>query len=818
MVIDRCGRVVRRTGIFRPAVLTQSVQLRSRVTFFSRYGNVFAMACVLISAGIVLVPTVRGLIARAGRSRRRKLITGLPFALGIVGASCFPASAGEWTAYTNMKRINAVLPLGTDVWAATAGGAFRFRRSDSTYVVFRTLEGLADNNVLSIAIDEEGTLWFGTEKGGISRYSPSLGRFLPTLTDLVKTRINSLRFLGGQLLVGTQEGISLLEPVPGRPGKWQTKETYDALGALAKGTEVLALTVFSGILYAGTPSGVAQTDLTRSGINLLDPMSWRVTKYPGKVSAFAKADSVLLATTSKGIMRLVGTTGWVYDGILGVQGITADRSGRAYAGKDKSVYQRVDRRWTQVADLSSLVMSMAADSAGTVWIGTAGDGLKRLVNGRQVPMPPLHGPSDNRFTDVVAGGDGTIWAVSNVKDNEITGPVMHFSGKEWQSFTRRDGLPAAPGNPVAVTVDQNGRAWVGTYGAGVAVRDTTGLWTLFDERNSALQASDNREFVVVNRMVTDRSGCIWMSNFTAGLAVFQGFPLPRTQLYTPDQDRLPSGLCTAIAIDENGIKWVGTFNSGFFLFDDGGTPLARGDDRTIFFSTASPDGQIDLTSDKVSDMGVDRTGAVWIATDQGLNVMSGSYSAVSGTYTTSVWRVYGTSNGLPSDVITRLCLDPSGNLWVGTDGGLAQILPDGRVGAVFTHLNSGLMEDDIAALAFRESTGELMIGTKKGLSLLRVGVSAPGKTSAGIAASPNPAGPGARSVRISGLIRGDITKIFTVAGELVRTLPPDSIQGGATVWDRLNESGYYVGSGIYYICVTGETGHTRTARIALVSE
>jgi ligand-binding sensor domain-containing protein len=512
---------------------------------------------------------------------------------------------------------------------------------------------------------------------------------------------------------------------------------------------------------------------------------------------------------------------WVPDGISTAQGLSAD-SVAVYTGNKRSIYQRVEGTWQPILNLSSDIATLNVDPKRDLWVGTKGDGIKRISEGREIPLPPIGGPFDNRFIDVAVDQEGGIWAVSERNDKERRveeTAVMHFDGKAWQFFSAGRSFPA--NHPVAVTVDRKGQPWVGTWGGGIGVRDTNDRWITLNKRNSVLQASDGASYVVVNDFFIDRAGNIWMSNFPpdkAGLVVMDGFPVTKSILYTPSTDRLPAAYCSAIAIDKDDIKWVGTFDAGFFLFDDGGTPFTRGDDHVVFFSTASSDGKSELTSDKISDIDVDPSGTVWIATDQGLNMMKGSYSRASGTYTITEWQVYTAGQGLPSDTITELLVDPSGVIWVGTDGGLAQILPDGRVGSVFTQSNSGLINNNVQALAFRGQTGELVIGTMGGMSLFRIKTSSDGGEPSGISIFPNPLLPGVAFVTFSGLTTGNLVRIFSASGELITVLSPERISGGRITWDRRNEAGFFVGAGVYYVSVVSGDGQVRTGKLAVINE
>jgi len=56
-------------------------------------------------------------------------------------------------------------------------------------------------------------------------------------------------------------------------------------------------------------------------------------------------------------------------------------------------------------------------------------------------------------------------------------------------------------------------------------------------------------------------------------------------------------------------------------------------------------------------------------------------------------------------------------------------------------------------------------------------------------------------------------KIFTASGHLVRTLSAD---GGSTTWDRKNESGDFVASGVYLYLLTDGQGNETKGKLAIV--
>jgi len=52
--VDPWGRIIKPSGLFTPAVLTEEITYRANTaTFYTRYGDLFAIACSLL--GVVLI-------------------------------------------------------------------------------------------------------------------------------------------------------------------------------------------------------------------------------------------------------------------------------------------------------------------------------------------------------------------------------------------------------------------------------------------------------------------------------------------------------------------------------------------------------------------------------------------------------------------------------------------------------------------------------------------------------------------------------------------------------------------------------------------
>ncbi len=709
----------------------------------------------------------------------------------------------QWEAYTSMRQINRVLVHQNAVWAGTHGGVLRYDQQTQAYTRFTRRDGLPGNLILSLAADANGHLWFGTHSEGLSRYRPAQDRFDPPFLDFQNLRINALKPHGDVLYVGSERGVSAFII-----SKEEVKETYRRLGSLAKDTEVTSLALFAGQLWAGTVHGLASADLDQP--NLQDPSSWQTAPIRGEVRDMLVHQDTLFVSAVDGIWRVhpaLDPPVLAYPTTRIVTlGLFEGRIVRATA--DGLLTLRQGNRWQPLSASGISSAADLSDTGGPLWVASA-SGLR--VIGADPPRPPRD-PVGNFFFDMAQTADGHLWVASVPKDNLPAFGLYEFDGQGWTTHTSRTNLSSEKVS--AVETDAEGLLWVGSWGWGIDVRDAAGQWHNLNATNSALAGIDGDAFVAISDIDRDANGLLWIANVRNGLVVMDGWPPQRAALNSQLDFGMSLGRdMTKIAVGPDGLKWVGTALDGFFLFDDGGTPFAIGDELGLAFDTAA---YPDLTSDTISDIHVDRSGRVWVATNNGLNAVRGTYSRANADFAVASWRVYSTDNGLPSTATTALAEDDWGRMWVGTEGGLARINTEGQVEFALD-TSDGLVNNRVNSLHFDRENGALWIGTLAGMSRLQLGGSG---TAVGprAYAYPNPFHIGVRgaSLTFADLPLGAGVRIFTAAGELVRVLEGAAGEG-AVIWNGQSATGFLAGSGIYYFVAQAEIGDPVRGKFAVIN-
>ena len=141
---------------------------------------------------------------------------------------------------------------------------------------------------------------------------------------------------------------------------------------------------------------------------------------------------------------------------------------------------------------------------------------------------------------------------------------------------------------------------------------------------------------------------------------------------------IPTNVLTAIAIDHDGVKWIGSLSGGIISYDD------------VNFVNHN-ESNSPIPSNRINCVSVDALNRIWIGTDFGIAV-----------FDRSSWIIYDRDNsGLTSEIINSIKFDDVGIAWIGTPSGLVkfdgvtwQIYndPDMRVWAMDCEFdNSGLL-------------------------------------------------------------------------------------------------------------------------------
>jgi ligand-binding sensor domain-containing protein len=224
---------------------------------------------------------------------------------------------------------------------------------------------------------------------------------------------------------------------------------------------------------------------------------------------------------------------------------------------------------------------------------------------------------------------------------------------------------------------------------------------------------------IVTNIMQDRRGYLWFGT-EDGLNLYDGYGFTVLRTDAQDPNSLSYNQITALYEDRSGVIWVGTFNGGLnrYLLEENRFIRFRAD----FHNPSS------LSHDLVYALVEDRNRTLWIGTDGGLNRMDSRPDEPGQAIFTRFVHEPGQAGSLADNHIRALAVDSTGNLWIGSDRGIS-LLPAGETGSSAPNFMPlperdgdwyALTHDTVRTLLV-DHTGALWIGAVHGLHRLRWG-------------------------------------------------------------------------------------------------
>ena len=365
------------------------------------------------------------------------------------------------------SRISALrIDRAGVLWIATAHGLASLR--NGKIETFTSDDGLTSNLVLSLFEDREGSLWIGTEAGGLNllkskkfnTYTTKNG--LPN--DLVKAIYQDAQ--GGIWIGSNGGGLTLF-----KDGKFTTWTTRDGLSS----DVVLSLAGdVDGTMWIGTPDGLNRfKDGKFQTFTFAEGLSNDLVR-----SVLVDRNGVLWVGTRDGLNSFRDnefTTYTTRDGLANnfIGAIYEDSKGNLWVGTlgglNKINNGKFQTFTTKDGLSSNTVISLYEDASGDLWIGTNGGGLNRFRDGKFVSFS---GAADVIYR-IIEDKQQNLWCSSNkgifrVNKSELDKGVVNpvYYGPADGTLTRE----CSGGGHPAGWKTTDGRIWFATI-KGLAVID-----------------------------------------------------------------------------------------------------------------------------------------------------------------------------------------------------------------------------------------------------------------------------------------------------------------------------------------------------------
>lgn len=547
-------------------------------------------------------------------------------------------SQAEFTTIGDGKKIpeNVASSLAQDkegfLWIGTAAGlvrydGYRFRLFAHDKQDHHSLAGNFVNDILPL---EDGTIWIGTEPGGLSIFDPITETFTRVYDQqqlISRPYLSSVSSLAqdgkGNIWLGTKNGLIKMDPTDKSEVLYNDREKYNLLH-----NDVRALlTDRKGQLWVGSRGGLnvynSKTDKFEAvQIGQADDLKTTFIR----TLFMAEDGRIWIGTDSKGIFILNPqdmTTQSVHAGNQNQDNNDAVNTFAQVAANEIWVgrfggIDRIDANsgsWLErlvpdPSDPNSLanndIRALLKDKSGQIWLAGYGLGVQRRQennNGIKVLRYSLlnsHSLSDPNISSILTLKNGQIWIGTRGNGIDIFQPDVGLVG----GYRVQPNVPGAldAGWITAMAQDQGGQIWVGA---------NPGKLYRFDpqHKNFILYAQEKGlSSANIRALHPSSDGDLWIGT-NQGLAHWSSSKDTIIKIPLLDGNAMLDGI-NAIKEDREGNIWVATGASGLYRIAKGKYQLEQVKGRI--------DNNIDLRVTSIVGMLIDSRQRFWLDTPDGI--------------------------------------------------------------------------------------------------------------------------------------------------------------------------------------------------------
>ncbi|NNC95522.1 MAG: hypothetical protein HKN92_08165 [Chitinophagales bacterium] len=462
------------------------------------------------------------------------------------------------------------------------------------------------------------------------------------------------------------------------------------------------------------------------------------------------------------------------------------------------------------------------ESNGVMWIADKFSGLKRFDSNALTTIQ-LSGPGstgsfrlnsyENRI--LVASGGVEETFINNFNQSGL----FEYDGISWKKYAQiypeelkyfYDVLDAEI-DPIDESV------YFCSFLSGIAhVKD--GQIELIDTASGIQTSVGDPSRVKISGLDFDSQGNLWASNFNA-TDPFLGIDRVGNiyQFATKGKARN----FKTLMVDRYDQIWAAPRGDGdgIVILDYENTIDDPFDDQTVHLTKSS--GLGDMPNAVVNCMVEDKTGSVWIGTEQGIGIFD-CPAFIFEDGGCEPRRVIVERDGFnaflfETENVRTIAVDGANRKWVGTTNGAWLISESGEEELLqFNTDNSPLPSNNVLSITINDVTGEVFIGTELGVASYKSDATVGGETHENVTVFPNPVSPDyIGPIAIRGLVDEAFVKITDVSGSLIYETPAN---GGQAIWNGSNLSGERAKSGIYMVFSSNSDGSEKfVAKILLLN-
>ena len=568
---------------------------------------------------------------------------------------------------------------------------------------------ISHNNIRAISEDHEGSLWIGTEGGGLNKFDKKNKTFTHYSHDPQNPHSLSNNVVlsiyedtQGDLWVGSDGGLDKFD----RNKNQFTNFSFDPKNANSISSNVV-LSLYEDSadnIWIGTLRGLTKFNkhIKRFNRYFINPLDTKNSSINRINSMIEDKTGNLWVATGGGLYKL---------------DIPQDK---LIAIKSSSRINNLD---------NSNILSLYQDRAGIVWIGTAEKGIFKFDRRRTKFKHYTHDPfnpnslSHSTIRAIYQEPNGTLWI------GTLGGGLnkLNPNGDKFIKYKNdhNDKYSLSDNSISAIFKDSYGYFWVGTWGNGLnrtlSNSNTENLKFKnysYDQTSAVIHPviqngiSNN----IIQAIYEDSDRNLWIGT-GGGLNLYDrkndSF-IKFVQIPNDSSSLSGDQVQSCIHEDKDGNLWVGTWD-GLDMIPNNLRKNALSNPSAVKFKSYrfNKSNVNGLNDDRVISMFEDQKGNLWFGTyGGGLNKLPYDQKDL----TSPKFDGYTTKDGLASNIIYRILGDDRGNLWISTDNGLTMFNPN-TIACRNFDVNDGLQSNQFFwGAGFKGNEGELFFGGTNGFN------------------------------------------------------------------------------------------------------
>lgn len=745
------------------------------------------------------------------------------------------ASTDEWTLYQSYHNVTYCEVVGDNVYVLASGALYSYNTSDNEVRTYDKITHLSDIEITHIRyssfigglviIYRNANIDILYDDESVYNISDFKNKILPNKT------INNIDIQENTAYISTEFGVVVLN-----------LENLEFSNTYNLELNTYSTLLFKDKIYAGTSTGLYSCDIDR---NMLDKNNWEQLNTLSTEKLCTLGDKLYCLVKSTGIhtfdpvskqLTLV-SQGNTYHTIYsnGSEVIAPAKNSTTVIGSEQKKYTYTTSNNNHTVKKGEKFW----DCKG--YKGVVEYRLKEnkpeIIKEYIQPNSPIRNYCEYmKFTAtgklLVAGGninyfdnifhDGTLVEYDYKNYKWTTLPedtIKNVTGYRYVNICSIDEDPTEPGHYFA-----------GSFGYGVYEFRDGKFVKHYNHENSELKSAVSGRYdyayVRVPTVKFDNEGNLWCINSDVK-DIVKVLKKDGTWISVNYNEIEYWATTVKPYIDSRGWLWITAIQGdpGLFCAKTNNTPFDTSDDTTRKWLNkfTNQDG-ISYDIYQLFDIAEDNNGDIWVGTNIGVFVIDDPEKFFNDGIFKQIKIARNDGTGLADYFMSGVYIkdieiDGANRKWIGTNNnGIYLVSADGQETIHhFTTENSPLPSDCIESIAINNITGEVFIGTDKGIAGYMSDATTPAEEldKNNIHAYPNPVRADYSGyISITGLTHDCNVKIVDAAGYLINE---GYSNGGQYTWNGRNMRGEKVASGVYYVLTYDSNGKEGVATKILVT-